>query len=34
MKTNLYQAFMDMKCPKGGDVWEFLTTMRTKRYKL
>jgi hypothetical protein len=33
-KTNLYQAFMDMKCPKGGDVREFLTTMRTKCYEL
>jgi hypothetical protein len=20
VKTNLYQAFMDMKCPKGGNV--------------
>jgi hypothetical protein len=34
VKTNLYQAFMDMKCPKGGDVQEFLTTMRMKRYEL
>ena len=33
-KTNLYQTFMEMKCPKGGDVREFLTTMRTKRYEL
>jgi hypothetical protein len=34
VKTNLYQAFIDMKCPKGGDVREFLTTMRMKRYEL
>jgi hypothetical protein len=34
VKTNLYQAFIDMKCPKGGDVREFLTTMRMKHYEL
>jgi hypothetical protein len=33
-KINLYQAFMDMKCPKGGDIQEFLTTIRTKCYEL
>jgi hypothetical protein len=34
VKTSLHQAFMDTKCLKGGDTREFLTTLRTKRYKL
>jgi hypothetical protein len=33
-KTSLCRAFMDMKCPKGGDTQEFFTTLRTKRYEL
>ena len=33
-KTNLYQSFMDMRCPKGGDVRNFLNDLRTRRYKL
>ena len=34
VKTDLHQAFLNMRCPKGGDVREFLTTLRKKRHKL
>ena len=25
---------MDMRCPKGGDVWDFLNNLRMRRYEL
>jgi hypothetical protein len=33
-KTDLRQAFLNMHCPKGGDVREFLTTLRKRHHKL
>jgi len=33
-KTDLRQAFLNMHCPKGGDVREFLTTLRKKCHEL
>jgi len=33
-KTDLRQAFLNMRCPKGGNVREFLTTLKKKRHKL
>ena len=33
-KADLHQAFLDMRCPKGGDVREFLTNLRKKRHEL
>src|SRR5438445_11378357 len=33
-KTDLHQAFLNMRCPKGGDVREFLTTLRKRRHEL
>jgi len=33
-KADLYQAFIDMKCPKNSDVWEFLNNLSTKRHEL
>ena len=33
-KTNLYQSFMDMRCPKGGNVRNFLNDLRTRCYEL
>jgi len=33
-KADLYQAFIDMKCPKNSDVREFLNEMSTKRHEL
>jgi hypothetical protein len=33
-KANLYQSFLDMKCPKGGDICEFLNDLSTKCHKL
>ena len=33
-KANLYQAFIDMKCPKNSEVQEFLNEMSTKHHKL
>jgi len=34
MQTDLHQSFMDMKCPKGGDIWKFLTKLRQWRHHL
>ena len=34
MKADLHQAFLDMHCPKGGDVWEYLTSLKMKCYEL
>ena len=33
-KTNLHQAFLNMRCPKGGDIREFLTTLRKWHHEL
>ena len=33
-KVDLHQAFLDMRCPKGGNVWEYLTSLKMKRYEL
>ena len=34
MQMDLHQSFMDMKCPKGGDIWKFLTELRQRRHHL
>jgi len=34
MQTDLHQSFMDMKCPKGGDIRKFLTKLRQRRHHL
>jgi len=34
MQTDLHQSFMDMKCPKGGDIRKFLTELRQRRHHL
>ena len=34
MKADLHQAFLNMCCPKGGNVWEYLTSLKIKCYKL
>jgi hypothetical protein len=33
-KADLYQSFLDMKCPKGGNIREFLNNLSTKRHEL
>jgi hypothetical protein len=33
-KANLHQAFLDMCCPKGGDVQEYLTSLKMKCHEL
>jgi hypothetical protein len=33
-KADLHQAFLDMRCPKGGNVREYLTSLKMKRHKL
>ena len=33
-KADLYQAFINMKCPRNSKVWEFLNEMSTKRHEL
>ena len=33
-KANLHQAFLDMCCLKGGDVQEYLTSLKMKCYEL
>ena len=33
-KADLYQVFIDMKCPRNTDIWEFLNKMSTKRHEL
>jgi len=33
-KMDLHQSFLDMKCPKGGDVREFITGLKTQRHQL
>jgi len=33
-KADLHQAFLDMRCLKGGDVQEYLTSLKMKRHKL
>jgi len=34
MQTDLHQSFMDMKCPKGGDIQKFLTKLRQQCHHL
>jgi len=33
-QADLHQAFLDMHCPRGGDVQEYLTSLRMKRHEL
>ena len=33
-KADLHQAFLDMRCPKGGNVREYLTSLKMKCYEL
>jgi hypothetical protein len=33
-KADLYQLFLDMKCPKGGNIHKFLNNLSTKHYEL
>jgi hypothetical protein len=33
-KADLYQSFLDMKCPKGGDIRKFLNDLSTKHHEL
>ena len=33
-KADLYQSFLDMKCPKGGNICEFLNDLSTKHHEL
>ena len=33
-QTDLEQVFHDMRCPKGGEVWPFLTSVRNKHEEL
>jgi hypothetical protein len=33
-KADLYQSFLDMKCPKGGDICKFLNDLSTKHHEL
>src|SRR5947209_6530910 len=32
--TDLYQSFLDMKCLRGGDVQEFLASLKTRQHEL
>ena len=32
--TDLHQSFLDMKCPRGGNVREFLASLKTRRHEL
>jgi len=34
MQTDLHQSFIDMKCPKGGDIRKFLTDLKQQRHHL
>jgi len=34
MQMDLHQSFMDMKCPRGGDIRKFLTDLRQQRHHL
>jgi hypothetical protein len=33
-KADLLQAFLDMHCPKGGDIQEYLTSLKMKHHEL
>jgi len=33
-QVNMHQSFLDMQCPKGGDVWEFLSFLKKWRHEL
>ena len=30
----MHQSFLDMQCPKGGDIWKFLTSLKKQHHKL
>jgi len=32
--SKLYQSFLDMRCPKGGDVQEFLSSLKKRHHEL
>jgi len=34
MQTDLHQSFMDMKCPKGGNIQEFLMGLKQRHHHL
>ena len=34
MKADLHQAFFNMHCPKGGDIREYLTSLKMKCHEL
>jgi len=34
MQMDLHQSFMDMKCPKGGNIWKFLMDLRQQHHHL
>jgi len=33
-QANMHQSFLDMQCLKGGDVWEFLSSLKKRRHEL
>ena len=33
-QANMYQSFLNMQCPKGGDIWEFLSSLKKRCYEL
>ena len=33
-RAHMHQSFLDMRCPKGGDVREFLTSLKKRRHEL
>src|SRR5437899_12751169 len=32
--TDLHQSFLDMKCPRGGDIQEFLASLKMRQHEL
>jgi len=33
-QANMHQSFLDMQCPKGGDIWEFLSSLKKRCHEL
>jgi len=33
-QANMHQSFLDMRCPKGGDIQEFLSSLKKRRHEL
>jgi len=33
-RANMHQSFLDMRCPKGGDIQEFLSSLKKRRHEL